>query len=762
MHVNSRHFALGQSQAEAIPGVSEKIGPKVTNSFTALKDLFDNMRKGGADALFITGDLIDFNQNFNPLKLDQSGTKAQWAQYDLSKQFKSGVALDPQLYPRGLDDMLAYSLFKYSYLHDCPVFVITGNHEAYDVPYGIAPRLNDRGIAQTYQQTVELRKLMQDRETRAQALDDEAEKLDKAHHPEEARAKRDQAQAIRNERVAGEPVAPERLTKSNSVLGTDPAQRASSLEPVAEKARNAGRSIERFFGGDGKGDSPLQDTLKWIKQKTDVDAQNPYEYSGNYANEGVAADHNLTIYEACMAYGPSYSQLVKAWNFTPANFDWFFMMFTPLANFRVHYGSTQCFVGLDWGETEIMINADMKPGEINKTYEQGKKADSDHPYKAALKALGDNLIGLPRSDKSISRGQQVLLEAALAQSTGKNVLFTHFTLINFDQPVSYAKVSTPFALDDDTFNEYTKGSFGERRGWLLGKVVNGGLHYSMSGHSHRAGVYKLNNRNPQAATAAAYEPALVGDASMDGIHKKLFSDPQTTRLIVSSCGGPIGVQNVGGEMNHWNLRPPAGTLLKTDASGPDECRRVVATGSQSKPRFCVALDYMFVLAGEPGVSWVPLWDDKISHSSASARPSGEGVFYLIPPVLQDYVPFIEGVEFFVWGGGRQKKFGSHKTTLTIEPQSDGRVYRNQFVDWKVFSDAVDGSKDAPVFVQVSFNKNLAARLMYQHYSFEDAWIFQVVVDGNRIARPNGETGEVPRFKWLKNSIEKLSYAALPT
>ncbi len=770
VHISSRHFALAASDASVIPGASQPIGPKVTNSFVALRELFDTMRDRGADAIFLTGDLLDFNQNFNPLSLKKGAAKDQWLQYDLSKQFKNCIAKDPALYPRGLDDMLAYSLIKYSYQRDCPVFVVTGNHEAYDVPYGITPRLNGRGIAQSYQQTMELRRRMQEREKRAQALEADAEQLEKKGDVDAARAKRMEADAARKERLPGEPVAPASLTKVGVGKVVDPAQRAQEMGPAAEKTLDRAKTAEKLFiDGTGIGSvlakRKLQETLEWLRKKTDIEAQNAYEYSDGRANEGIPADHNLTIYEACMAYGPSYGQLLKAWNFTPSNFDWFFMMFTPLADFCVHYGQKQCFIGLDWGETEIMVNTDMKAGEIRQTASQawdkvdltsesGISGNVKKTVDAMVAEFKGNLMGLPRSDKSINRSQQVLLQTALKRSVGKNVLFTHFTLVNYDMPVSYVGESRAFKLDDNTFNEYTKGSFGVRRNWLLGEVVNNGLHYAMSGHSHRAGAYRLDNQNPQAAVARAYEPALAGDDTLADVHDKLFSSNKKTRLIVSSCGGPIGMQNLKDEMFGWNLRPPSGTLLKTDAHGLDECRRIVAKEKQSTPRFCVALDYLFVLCGISGVRWDARWNANLISSSTMFSPPDPniGSFTLVPIQLHDYMPFIEKVEFFVYEPKRTKRFVPYATTLEFEPNTECRIYRNKIEDWDGFTAAVAASGGAPVFAKISFNRNLATRALYAHYNFDDPWIFPVDVGKGSIERPAGAAGEVPKFRWFSDNM----------
>ena len=775
VHVSSRHFALAKSKVQAIPGVSDAIGARVTNSFVALKELFDNVRKQGADAIFLTGDLIDFNQNFDPTKLSGHAPKDDWALFDLSKQFKQGKAIDGSLYPRGLDDMLAYSLLKYSCQHDCPVFMTVGNHEAYDVPYGIAPRLNGRGIAQTYQQTVELRKKMADREARAAALDEQAAAIERdsdASSAKQAEALRNKAASIRAEREPGEPVAPDNLTATGSTWMADPAARAASMQPAADGARDIGRRVERLFGGSGTGDSPLQQALKSVKQQTDISSNNAYAYSDSRANEGVPADHNLTIYEACMIYGPSYGQLVKAWNFTPSNLDWFFMMFTPLADYQVHFGGSQCFVGLDWGDSEIMINADMTLGEAAQTVARGLDNDAaahskvtdqlGNAWESVKTELTGNLTGLPRANKSINRTQQVLLAGALTQGKAKNVLFTHFTLVNYDMPVDYSKESEPFSLDDNSFNEYTKGSFSVRRDWLLGSVVNHGLHFALSGHSHRAGAYRINNRNPAAATVAAYEPAVPGDDAQARTHHHLFSSPSQTRVIVSSCGGPIGMQNVADGMQGWNLRPPSGTLLKTDAAGLDECRRVVAKERQAIPRFSVMLDYLWITKGMPGLGWTPEWISFDARGVQRVDKAKLGYFMLVPNQLRDYVPYIESVDFSAFDNNT-KTFKTFSSELSLVRDTQDRVYAQRIADWEGFCETVKSSASSIALARVKFNRSLASKSNYSHYSFDDPWIFPVSVSNQGINRPSGASGEVPSFGWLSKKLSSdFAYLGLPS
>jgi hypothetical protein len=85
--------------------------------------------------------------------------------------------------------------------------------------------------------------------------------------------------------------------------------------------------------------------------------------------------------------------------------------------------------------------------------------------------------------------------------------------------------------------------------------------WHLSGHSHRSGVYKVQWQQAYTRTGRRIQ---VVSARDPGIHGPQTVKPDThTALIVTSSGGPIGYQNLDGELSAWTGRPPAGTLLDT-------------------------------------------------------------------------------------------------------------------------------------------------------------------------------------------------------
>lgn len=715
VHVNSRHFALAQSRAQVVPGISDAIGSKLTNSFIALRELFENLRARGADAIFITGDLIDFNHNFNPLKLKPGAPKDQWAQYDLSKHCTPARLSADGLYPRGLDDMLVYSLIKDAYLHHCPVFMITGNHEAYELPYGLSPRLGNFGIARTYEQTVEhYKKLQQD--------------------------------------------APGAHDAHDAVIPARALALAGELDATLERlASPTGEGPERLIP------DFVADAAHSARERLNPATQDEYDLDYTaLANEGIPADHNLTVYEACMAYGPSAGQIVKAWNFVPANFDWFFMIFTPLADFCIDYGERLRLIGLDWGASEVMLNADMSAREA------AASAASESPLLmlspatlpvALGKAIGANLSGLPRADRSLSAAQQQLITEAVqgAPAYCRNILFTHFTLLNYDMSESFyawhkgaatIRQSDRFIVADAVFNTYNRGSFSNHRRWLFDTHINRpgqNLHYTLSGHAHRAGAYGIDlSAGLQRACIRACEIPRPEDRAYV-LHQQCFprgADEQT-RILVSSCGGPIGVQNLHEDTLGWDLRPPSATLLNPEQRGSDEFRRIVAHHyPQARPRLCVFLDYLVVIGKRPLVEWIGRYTD-LSELVMRVRH--------LPQMLS----FIRGMEIFA--SGKQKaSFDRFRCTTTLNPKAsdeNGLTYTVRIQDPAGLMLKFEANEI--VLVGLYFERYaFADHPLYAHYTLEDPWYFPIEMATSLISNPTitrvpGLFGEVPNFKEFK-------------
>lgn len=454
VHVSSRQNLFLRSKAQVIPGASEEdspfIGNMVGNNFLALKDLMDQMgddekrnkqqrddkKKGEIDLLVITGDLIDHCVNLDPEKSQATNTGGIWRDVDLDL-----VKSDHELYPKYIDDTAVYGLFEYFMVkYQKPIILVSGNHEAYGIPYGISPR----------------------------------------------------------------------------VLGVK-------------------------------------------------------------ANEGIPADHNLTIYEACLMYGPTYGDIEDSFNFNKNNLSWFYQVFSPVSDMVIPF-KDQRFLGLEWGDDEAFIEPFPRGGGT-----------------------------LPRSTESCNAEQLKLIQQVAKNKQGMNILLTHFTFVNYatgtpvtdeseididdvhlDAPQTTFHHRGSIVITRDSRGDEThadEGSFYKRRKIVFeDHIKTGHFKYCLAGHSHRAGLYYIKGEPTGDTWKVAGEvPGLVQPFDIKGLSSN------ATRIVVSGSSGPVSKQNFKNELAGQGMSPPQGLWIDVEK---DKIELVKCSLKESKPRFAVAVEYM--------------------------------------------------------------------------------------------------------------------------------------------------------------------------
>lgn len=616
LHFSCRQFALAQADAAILEGISEPVGPKLANGIHATFDLVEQFRSGAdqVDALFLTGDLVDFNRNLAPEQVKGAAPKDQWPLYNLANKLDQ-----PGCYPRGLDDMLCYSLVHHAYTHNLPVFMVTGNHEAYDEPFGISPRVNSYA----------------------------------------------------------------------SKLAANPSRRAFAVEDAlgAAKDHEPQGTLKSYDPNQSKGNIDLD----WCPNDMAAISK---------ANEGIPADHNLTIYEACLIYGPTFAQIMQSWNFMPDNFDWFFTLFTPLADFAVPYND-QLLSGLEWGDAERMLEGSYKPSGL-----------------------------LPRAIEALNARQLALLRNACERQASQHLLFTHFTSASFNPTLAFTQ--SAFCDTDKVSDEENYGTFTERRMPLFQMLDQNQIHGHYSGHSHRSGAYKVDLTKGKVyghnLSFSGKDPA------------KQIPDPATRCWVGTNCGG-MGVQNLEGELYGWSLMPPAGYRI---AGSSGRVARVVQTRSKRyRPRFCVALDYLQSHQKKTVMEW------RHFH----------GHLELTVHHIRNVVPFIKAVTFYSY----DSKLGIFTDyLLTLDRAISNRTSLHYVCRSTKMQDLLQGLKLPYAFVKVEFNQELAnvtgkdGAKLYDQYNFDDPWIFRVRANGmiDPVLIGFDREGEEPDWKWLVLSNPK--------
>lgn len=717
VHVNVRQLALQKSPAcliETTDGAPVPGAPPtprasaLCNSFLALRDLIEQFGKTKhADALVITGDLIDFNRNLVPGEIGNSIAE-QWAAFNVLNQVRNR-----KLYQRGVDDMLVYSLLRHAYRElELPVFLTTGNHEAYAVPYGVSPRTNDWVLT-------------------ASGLE-QIGALKGTHGPRR--------------------IDPAKIEDLGKVVGS----RAGMLGgPLGSLAGGALGKLGGSKAADRAADiyNDFDRASDWVEAK---------------ANAGIGADHNLTIYEICLAYGPTYAQAITSKNFTPGHFDWFFVLVTPLSDWRLDYGSSQTLLGLDWGSGENYLNP---LGGIDKIPEVGNKPRwvAEHmPSRADKQGLGI----LPRATQSISDAQKILLQGGQRRKRkagGSLVVFSHFTMVNYDGKIAFSAPDRQIEPQQSP-NTLKKMRYeGNAGGWNLNNLGtcernvdwyfrecvaghdqtnNDKVDYHLSGHSHRAGVYtvRLRDSGKLVQVVSAFDPGL--SAAQD---TNKHGGP--TKLIVSSSGGPLGTQNLNGELGQWLLTAPSGTLL--DEAGAKPVSQVRTEAGPGKPRLAVALDYLYIDKVETPLVWVP--------PANGPLPPASWIMQVGPKT--DALQCIDKVRFWVFIAATRKSPGGwSQIDALIKPATDwrGRPRPGSYVMAAPMQPLLARFEPpgCRMFCEILLKEPSwpkGAEKLKGTFDVTSSWVFPVDYQHGLIARRRGQYGEVPDWDWLNLTLNGDRY-----
>ena len=274
------------------------------------------------------------------------------------------------------------------------------------------------------------------------------------------------------------------------------------------------------------------------------------------------------------------------------------------------------------------------------------------------------------------------------------------------------------------------------------------------------------------------------------------SGPQTaapntgTAFIVTSAGGPIGYQNLAGELSSWTGRPPAGTLLnplsgritqvKTERchlEGKDK-----GLGYNEKPRLCVALDYLHVMHGLPekGAIQKPL-----AFKVALQLEVRDVRFDLLLSAQMKKLRCIQSVTLWVFeqtGKGKRAVKTWHRITTNLDqpgaptrltvPSAHVGLLAGAFAAGVAMASGVPGAplgvgrRVQAAFCEVGL-KTPEGMVKNEDWAKDmqcsDPWVFPVQVfsaDGrglSRIERPAGELGEVPDWDFLANTFASKGY-----
>ncbi|MDR0476751.1 MAG: metallophosphoesterase [Desulfobulbaceae bacterium] len=160
-HISSRQSLYKTVGARVIPGVdsfdqsqivsdgkakivapeasdSPLIGLMAHENLQTARELFEKIG-AASDVIVFAGDIYDHIRNLNPkaYKNPEGKTSVLWNSLRYRKNYEN----DRQTYPRFIDAMMALELIYQTYAGGKAVIYLAGNHEGYERPYGISPRV---------------------------------------------------------------------------------------------------------------------------------------------------------------------------------------------------------------------------------------------------------------------------------------------------------------------------------------------------------------------------------------------------------------------------------------------------------------------------------------------------------------------------------------------------------------------------------------------------------------------------------------------
>ncbi len=326
------------------------------------------------------------------------------------------------------------------------------------------------------------------------------------------------------------------------------------------------------------------------------------------ANEGIPADHNLTFYEAILAFGESYDMVQgkaaavgRGCLVNDKLYTWFYCVFTPWSDFALGLPA-QRLVGLAWGDKEQMVSVPL-------SNDQGK-------------------THLPRANGAVTAGQLTLVKGDLS-TTQKTVLCTHFTFVSYVNEVVHiadpTKPATPkrgmvgftakyghmfkaagakmlhgvgadklgAKLDEPApFGKCDWGTFEDHRRELYKIAADAKtVQCVITGHSHRKGLYHIVDPGDDRTATSGWP---MNGTIKDGAAP--LADATRTPVVVSDSAGPIPRMNLMDELREWGSDLPAGTLVRTKVGKVESVEAVQSPIPNSKPRLAVALEYLEVMS----------------------------------------------------------------------------------------------------------------------------------------------------------------------
>ncbi len=364
------------------------------------------------------------------------------------------------------------------------------------------------------------------------------------------------------------------------------------------------------------------------------------------ANQGIPADHNLTFYEARLAFGDTWSNagpgsggltgltsgvlekgFGQAWEQVGrlgrplAQMGNSALLYTfsrdkhgkgvtpemveKVKQVELKLGPSMDKENFEWFYTVFTPFSDFAvdlPRQRIMGLEWGDE-------EAMIFSNSWKLALLPRATQAVTEGGLALMQNPARDDAQRKVLFTHFTFASLQEslrdevPGEGNVKGMSLSSDNASFGKKDMGTFEKRRDEVYALVTAPRQFQCVfTGHSHRKGLYVIDPPWDGNKVVTGDGIRLANDAHLFPFDTP-FTDGRSrlerrVPIIVSDSAGPIPRKNVRGELGEWGSDWPSGTLVTFDAGGEAKPARIACVQCvrsderRAKPRLAVSLDYL--------------------------------------------------------------------------------------------------------------------------------------------------------------------------
>ena len=321
-----------------------------------------------------------------------------------------------------------------------------------------------------------------------------------------------------------------------------------------------------------------------------------------HADSGIPADHNLTAYEACLLHGKASYDLGTGlpWklNFNKENFEWLYCLYTPWKDFVFSYAAKSeeqstggkpspdpvyNLIALGWGNDETIVDSFFSGGGT-----------------------------LPRTEVACTKDQLAITKWATDKSGANyNILLSHFTFVGYDLDKPFSDGKAQVIISDNSKTHYDIGSFYKNRPAMYGLLKDsifylqdgksmprpGKIHYTISGHAHRAGAYAFastSDKSTKLETTAWLYSDPGKPLALDLHALSPWKSIASARCLVCGSAGPYSHRNLNGELGGQGLARPQGLILDVP-NDRVEWREWKKATTDDLPRLAVIIDYLWYI-----------------------------------------------------------------------------------------------------------------------------------------------------------------------